>query len=112
MNPDRVLIGGEKNQAGQVAIQQLSWIYEHWVPKENIITMNTWSSELSKLAANAFLAQKISSINSMSAICEATGADVNEVAHAIGTDSRIGPKFLQASVGRFYYSLWVFFHTI
>ncbi|XP_064636878.1 UDP-glucose 6-dehydrogenase-like [Lineus longissimus] len=99
MNPDRVLIGGEKNEAGQEAIKQLSWIYEHWVPKENIITMNTWSSELSKLAANAFLAQKISSINSMSAICEATGADVNEVAHAIGTDSRIGPKFLQASVG-------------
>ncbi|RUS74635.1 hypothetical protein EGW08_017615 [Elysia chlorotica] len=74
-------------------------IIEHWVPSKNIITMNTWSSELSKLAANAFLAQRISSINAMSAICEATGADVDEVAHAIGTDTRIGPKFLKASVG-------------
>ena len=71
----------------------------NWVPAERIITMNTWSSELSKLAANAFLAQRISSINSMSAICEATGADVSEVAEAIGRDTRIGPKFLKASVG-------------
>ncbi|BFZ24398.1 hypothetical protein BsWGS_27437 [Bradybaena similaris] len=99
LNPDRVLIGGSQSTEGQEAMQALSWVYEHWVPANNIITMNTWSSELSKLAANAFLAQRISSINAMSAICEATGADVDEVAHAIGTDSRIGPKFLKASVG-------------
>jgi len=85
--------------AGRSAIQSLVDIYKCWVPAENIITMNTWSSELSKLAANAFLAQRISSINSMSAVCEATGADVSEVAEAIGRDTRIGPKFLQASVG-------------
>ena len=85
--------------AGQTAIKSLVEIYQCWVPAENIITMNTWSSELSKLAANAFLAQRISSINSMSAVCEATGADVSEVAQAIGRDTRIGPKFLQASVG-------------
>ena len=97
--PDRVLIGGEQSEAGFRAIAALSWIYEHWVPKERIITMNTWSSELSKLAANAFLAQRISSINAISAVCEATGANVEEVAHAIGTDSRIGDKFLKASVG-------------
>lgn len=77
----------------------MSWVYQHWIPKEKILTTNTWSSELSKLAANAFLAQRISSINSLSAVCEATGADVSEVARAIGLDSRIGPKFLQASVG-------------
>ncbi|KAK3099367.1 hypothetical protein FSP39_003350 [Pinctada imbricata] len=99
MFPDRVLIGGEQTPEGQEAIQSLCWIYKHWVTEERIITMNTWSSELSKLAANAFLAQRISSINAMSAICEMTGADVNEVAHAVGTDSRIGNKFLQASVG-------------
>eukprot|EP00117_Sycon_ciliatum_P022277 scpid61199/ scgid19268/ UDP-glucose 6-dehydrogenase len=99
LNPDRVLIGGPQTEDGQHAVRCLCWIYEHWVSKSNIITTNTWSSELSKLAANAFLAQRISSINAMSAICEATGADVGEVAHAIGTDSRIGPKFLQASVG-------------
>lgn len=98
-NPDRVLIGGETSPEGQDAVNALCWMYEHWVPREKIITMNTWSSELSKLAANAFLAQRISSINAMSAICEATGADVSEVAHAIGTDSRIGTKFLKASVG-------------
>ncbi|KAK7465228.1 hypothetical protein BaRGS_00037598 [Batillaria attramentaria] len=98
-NPDRVLIGGETSPEGQDAVNALCWVYEHWVPREKIITMNTWSSELSKLAANAFLAQRISSINAMSAVCEATGADVSEVAHAIGTDSRIGPKFLKASVG-------------
>ncbi|KAK2169794.1 hypothetical protein LSH36_7g19007 [Paralvinella palmiformis] len=99
MYPDRVLIGGELSEEGNRAIMALSNIYQHWVPKDNIITMNTWSSELSKLTANAFLAQRISSINAISAVCEATGADVSEVAHAIGTDSRIGPKFLQASVG-------------
>jgi len=97
--PDRVLIGGEESEEGREAIQALVEVYSKWVPGERIITMNTWSSELSKLAANAFLAQRISSINSMSAICEATGADVSEVARAIGRDSRIGPKFLQASVG-------------
>ncbi|XP_074651730.1 UDP-glucose 6-dehydrogenase-like [Tubulanus polymorphus] len=99
LNPDRVLIGGEKTEEGQRAVKLLGSIYEHWIPQEKIITMNTWSSELSKLAANAFLAQRISSINAMSAVCEITGADVSEVANAIGTDSRIGPKFLQASVG-------------
>jgi len=97
--PDRVLIGGEETDEGREAIQALVEVYSKWVPEDRIITMNTWSSELSKLAANAFLAQRISSINSMSAICEATGADVSEVARAIGRDSRIGPKFLQASVG-------------
>ncbi|KAH9519864.1 hypothetical protein Btru_071102 [Bulinus truncatus] len=99
LKPDRVLIGGDQSAEGMEAMEALSWVYKNWVPPENIITMNTWSSELSKLAANAFLAQRISSINAMSAICEATGADVDEVAHAVGTDSRIGPKFLKASVG-------------
>ena len=75
------------------------WVYEHWIPQEKIITTNTWSSELSKLAANAFLAQRISSINAISAICEKTGANVEEVSHAIGRDSRIGSRFLQSSVG-------------
>ncbi|CAB1333099.1 unnamed protein product [Coregonus sp. 'balchen'] len=98
-NPDRVLIGGDETPEGQHAIQALRSIYEHWVPKNKIITTNTWSSELSKLAANAFLAQRISSINSISALCEVTGADVEEVAHAIGTDQRIGSRFLKASVG-------------
>ncbi|XP_034146901.1 UDP-glucose 6-dehydrogenase isoform X2 [Esox lucius] len=97
--PDRVLIGGDETAEGQRAIQALCDIYEHWVPKSRIITTNTWSSELSKLAANAFLAQRISSINSISALCEATGADVEEVALAIGMDQRIGSKFLKASVG-------------
>jgi UDPglucose 6-dehydrogenase len=99
LEPDRILIGGEESEAGIDAIRRLSEVYENWVPKERIITMNTWSSELSKLAANAMLAQKISSINSISAICETSGADVLQVAHAIGTDSRIGNKFLQPSVG-------------
>nr|CAG4637694.1 EOG090X03RJ [Chydorus sphaericus] len=98
-NPDRVLIGGESSEDGQRAINSLAWVYKHWVPAEKIVTMNTWSSELSKLAANAFLAQRISSINAISAVCEATGADVSEVAKAIGLDSRLGPNFLQASVG-------------
>eukprot|EP00095_Tigriopus_kingsejongensis_P011481 snap_masked-scaffold626_size122949-processed-gene-0.12 protein:Tk11481 transcript:snap_masked-scaffold626_size122949-processed-gene-0.12-mRNA-1 annotation:"GI12367" len=96
---ERVLIGGEQSVQGKKAIEALSWIYQHWIPKEKILTMDTWSSELSKLAANAFLAQRISSINAISPICEGTGADVTEVAKAIGKDSRIGPKFLQASVG-------------
>lgn len=97
--PDRVLIGGERTPGGEVAIQKLASVYAHWVPRDRIITTNLWSSELSKLVANAFLAQRISSINSISALCEATGADVDEVANAIGKDSRIGPKFLKASVG-------------
>nr|CAG4651708.1 EOG090X03RJ [Triops cancriformis] len=99
LEPERVLIGGEDSEAGRRAIQALSSVYEHWIPSSKIITMNTWSSELSKLAANAFLAQRISSINAFSAICEATGADISQVAEAVGLDSRIGPKFLKASVG-------------
>lgn len=98
-NPDRILIGGEKTKEGQAAIAKLISIYTQWVPREKIITSNVWSSELSKLIANAFLAQRISAINASSAICEATGADIIEVAHAVGTDSRIGSKFLKASVG-------------
>lgn len=97
--PDRVLIGGDQTPDGLAAIQKLVDVYATWVPREKILTTNLWSSELSKLTANAFLAQRISSINAISALCEATGADVDEVAHAIGTDSRIGPKFLKASVG-------------
>ncbi len=97
--PDRVLIGGEQTPDGLAAIQKLVDIYAAWVPRENILTTNLWSSELSKLTANAFLAQRISSINAISALCEETGANVDEVAHAIGTDSRIGPKFLKSSVG-------------
>jgi UDPglucose 6-dehydrogenase len=97
--PDRVLIGGDTTTEGQQAIQQLVDIYANWVPKDQILTTNVWSSELSKLTANAFLAQRVSSINALSELCEKTGADVNEVAKAIGMDSRIGPKFLKASVG-------------
>jgi len=98
--PDRVLIGGNTNtNSGKAAIKSLVDIYSEWVPRENILTTNIWSSELSKLTANAFLAQRVSSINSLSELCEATGANVQEVAQAIGMDSRIGPKFLQASVG-------------
>lgn len=95
LDPDRVLIGGENEEA----VQALVDIYGRWVPLERILTTNLWSSELSKLTANAFLAQRVSSINSISELCEKTGADVDEVALAIGMDSRIGPKFLQASVG-------------
>jgi UDPglucose 6-dehydrogenase len=97
--PDRVLIGGDTTPEGQQAIQSLVEVYSHWVPKDKILTTNLWSSELSKLTANAFLAQRVSSINALSELCEKTGADVNEVAQAIGLDSRIGPKFLKASVG-------------
>ena len=96
--PDRILIGGDTTPEGQQAIQSLVAVYANWVPQEKILTTNVWSSELSKLTANAFLAQRISSINAMSELCEQTGADVNEVARAIGMDSRIGPKFLKASV--------------
>ena len=99
LNPDRVLIGGERTREGAAAAKRLADVYARWVPRERIITTNLWSSELSKLVANAFLAQRISSINSISALCEATGADVDEVANAIGRDSRIGPRFLKASVG-------------
>jgi UDPglucose 6-dehydrogenase len=99
LKPDRVLIGGERTPAGDAAVQQLVEVYARWVPRDRILTTNLWSSELSKLVANAFLAQRISSINSISALCEATGADVDEVAGAIGRDSRIGSKFLKASVG-------------
>jgi UDPglucose 6-dehydrogenase len=95
LQPDRVLIGGESADA----VKLLADVYARWIPRERILTTNLWSSELSKLTANAFLAQRVSSINAISALCEATGADVDEVSRAIGTDSRIGPKFLKASVG-------------
>jgi UDPglucose 6-dehydrogenase len=97
--PDRILIGGESTPSGQAAVAALVDVYAAWVPRDRILATNVWSAELSKLAANAFLAQRISSINSISAICEATEADVDEVARAIGMDSRIGPKFLRAGVG-------------
>lgn len=127
LNADRVLIGHEETADGLWAFKELSKVYLNWIPEAKILRTNTWSSELTKLvnskrghclcsnrclygntyrnafcsqAANAFLAQRISSINSMSVICEATGADVSEVAKGIGLDSRIGPKFLQASVGK------------
>ena len=99
LHADRVLIGSEDDEAGTQAAQALADIYAHWIPCERILTTRIWSSELSKLAANAFLAQRVSSINSISALCERTGADVDEVALAVGMDSRIGPKFLKASVG-------------
>ncbi|MBR4264487.1 MAG: UDP-glucose 6-dehydrogenase [Bacteroidales bacterium] len=99
LNADRVLIGGSETPEGQAAIEELTAIYAHWIPRERIIQTNVWSSELSKLTANAFLAQRISSINSLSALCEKTEANVSEVARAIGADSRIGNKFLTASVG-------------
>lgn len=97
--PDRVLIGGDSTTEGERAIQQLVAIYANWVSSDRILTTNVWSSELSKLTANAFLAQRVSSINAMSELCEKTGANVSEVARAIGMDSRIGSKFLKASVG-------------
>lgn len=97
--PDRVLIGSASDEAGRKASQTLADVYAHWVPRDRILQTNIWSSELSKLIANTFLAQRVSSINAVSAICEASGADVDEVARAVGMDSRIGPKFLKASVG-------------
>lgn len=97
--PDRILIGGGDSENGQAAIEALVAVYENWVPRENIITTRVWSSELSKLTANAFLAQRVSSINAISALCEKTGADVDEISRAIGADSRIGAKFLKSSVG-------------
>ena len=99
LNPDRILIGGDSTLEGKQAIQSLVEVYSNWVPKEKILTTNVWSSELSKLTANAFLAQRVSSINAMSELCEKTGANVSEVAQAIGMDSRIGSKFIKASVG-------------
>ena len=97
--PSRVLIGGRQTQSGRAAIEALAKVYEHWVPREKIITSSVWSSELSKLVANALLAQRISSINAVSAICERTNADVSEVSRACAADERIGPRFLQSSVG-------------
>jgi UDPglucose 6-dehydrogenase len=99
LSPDRVLIGGDETESGKAAQQALKEMYTQWVPEERILLTNVWSSELSKLTANAFLAQRVSSINALSELCEVTGADVDEVAKAIGTDSRIGSKFLKASVG-------------
>jgi UDPglucose 6-dehydrogenase len=96
---DRVLIGGDETESGQKAVQALVDIYANWIPKEKILTTNVWSSELAKLASNAMLAQRISSINSLSALCEKTGANIDELSKAIGMDHRIGPKFLKASVG-------------
>ncbi|WP_418637615.1 nucleotide sugar dehydrogenase [Winogradskyella sp.] len=96
---DRVLIGGEESEEGKRAIEALVNVYASWIDRDKILTTNVWSSELSKLVANAFLAQRVSSINAISELCEVTGADVNEVSKAIGMDSRIGPKFLNASVG-------------
>jgi len=98
-NPDRVLVGSNRTKEGLAAAEEIAKIYANWVPRERIITTNLWSSELSKLAANAFLAQRISSINSLSALCEKTGANIDEIANVIGRDSRIGSKFLKASVG-------------
>lgn len=97
--PSRVLIGGEQSPEGIKAINTLVSVYANWVPREQIITTNLWSSELSKLVANAMLAQRVSSMNSISALCEATDANVEEISRAIGTDPRIGPKFLKSSVG-------------
>ena len=96
---DRVLIGGDETQSGQKAVQALVDIYANWIPKEKILTTNVWSSELAKLASNAMLAQRISSINSLSALCEKTDANIEELSTAIGMDHRIGPHFLKASVG-------------
>ena len=96
---DRILIGGDQTDSGKKAIKDLVDIYVNWISKDKILTTNVWSSELAKLASNAMLAQRISSINSLSALCEKTGADINELSEAIGTDHRIGPHFLKASVG-------------
>mgnify|MGYP001169603829 CR=1 FL=1 len=96
---DRVLIGGDETESGQKAVQALVDIYANWIPKEKILTTNVWSSELAKLVSNAMLAQRISSINSLSALCEKTGANVDELSKAVGFDHRIGPNFLKASVG-------------
>lgn len=103
LSPDRVLIGGARTPSGEAAVAALVDVYagkgETWVPRERILTTNVWSAELTKLAANAFLAQRVSSINAIAGLCEATGADVDEVARVIGADRRIGPKFLKAGPG-------------
>ena len=100
LNGDRVLIGGDHSTPeGQAAMDALTDIYAHWMPRERLLQTNVWSSELSKLTANAFLAQRVSSINAMSEVCEKTGADIDEISRSVGSDSRVGPKFLKASVG-------------
>lgn len=99
LKPDRVLIGGQQSPEGLKAAETLASIYSTWIPRERVLTTNLWSSELSKLVANAFLAQRVSSINSISALCESTGADVSEISRAVGMDTRIGKRFLMASVG-------------
>ena len=103
LTPDRVLIGGAKTPSGDAAVDELVKVYcgkgGKWVPRERVLTTNVWSAELTKLAANAFLAQRVSSINAIAGLCEATGADVDEVARVIGADHRIGPKFLKAGPG-------------
>ena len=99
LEPDRVLIGSRQTESGKKAAQEIVAIFAHWVAKEKIIISNLWSAELSKLVANAFLAQRISSINAVSALCEKTDADVAEISYAVGSDTRIGPRFLNASVG-------------
>jgi UDPglucose 6-dehydrogenase len=99
MKPDRVLIGGVQSEEGKAAAATLASVYANWVPREQILTTNLWSSELSKLVANAFLAQRVSSINSISALCEATGANVSEVSRCVGMDDRIGKRFLNSSIG-------------
>ena len=99
LEPDRVLIGSRQTPAGLAAAREIVDIFAHWVAADRIITTNLWSAELSKLVANAFLAQRISSINSVSALCEKTGADVGEISFAVGSDRRIGPRFLNASIG-------------
>lgn len=98
-NPNRVLIGGAQTPEGLKAAETLADVYANWIPRERVLTTNLWSSECSKLVANAFLAQRVSSINSISALCESTGADVSEISRAVGMDDRIGKRFLQASVG-------------
>ena len=99
LEPDRVLIGGPQDEVGLAAIEEIVDIYASWVPRERILTTNVWSAELTKLAANAFLAQRVSSINAIAGLCEATGADVEEVARVMGADHRIGSKFLKAGPG-------------
>jgi UDPglucose 6-dehydrogenase len=99
LEPDRVLIGSQQTESGSQAAREIAAIYAHWVPIDKIITTNLWSAELSKLVANAFLAQRISSINAISALCEKTDADVAEISFAVGSDKRIGFEFINASIG-------------
>ena len=99
LEPDRILIGSHLSESGLRAAAALADLYAEWVPRERVITINLWSSELAKLAANALLAQRISSINSLSAVCQATGANIDQISYAVGLDKRIGPKMLKSSVG-------------